>query len=72
MRFAGVPRGARVIVLSADGAEIASVTARDDDGGVRWDFGTLDGGRVHAGVYLYAVVYADGSVSDKRTFIIEP
>jgi hypothetical protein len=48
------------------------VTARDDDGGVRWDFGTLDGGRVHAGVYLYAVVYADGSVSDKRTFIIEP
>ncbi|MFM8177742.1 MAG: hypothetical protein ACKOAG_00990, partial [Candidatus Kapaibacterium sp.] len=72
IRFAGIPRGARVIILSTDGAEVASARERDDDGGVRWDFSTLDGKRIGAGVYLYAVVHEDGSVSDTYTFILEP
>ncbi|MFM8568509.1 MAG: S8 family serine peptidase, partial [Candidatus Kapaibacterium sp.] len=72
IRFAGIPRGARVIILSTDGAEVASARERDDDGGVRWDFSTLDGKRIGAGVSLYAVVHEDGSVSDTFTFILEP
>lgn len=72
LRFAGVPRGARVVVLTAEGEEISSLSARDDDGGVLWNLTSLQGQRVPAGVYVFALVYADGTTSEKQTFIVEP
>ena len=72
IRFAGVPAGARLVVMSVEGSELASVSARDDDGGVRWNMITDQSVRVQPGVYLFAIVYAGGSTSDKHTFIVEP
>lgn len=72
IRFAGVPVGARVVVMSVEGSELASIPSKDDDGGVRWNMITDQAVRVQPGVYLFAIVYAGGSTSDKHSFIVDP
>ena len=72
LRFSGVPRLARVVIMDLDGMELASVTARDDNGGVEWNMMNELGSRINSGVYLFAVVYADGSSSEKHSFVITP
>ncbi len=71
LHFAGVPHGATVAIKTTDGARIATITERLDDGGVVWRPSEDGGSVLSSGVYLFSIVAADGSESDLHRFIFQ-
>ncbi|NBC18816.1 MAG: S8 family serine peptidase [Bacteroidetes bacterium] len=55
LMVAGVPRGATVRILTAQGTFVRALKERDGNGGVPWDLLDQDGRRVPSGVYLVRI-----------------
>ena len=54
-RFANVPEGATITLMTSTGFRVRSLQETDADGGVHWDLRDNTGTQVRSGVYLYKV-----------------
>jgi len=59
-RFAGVPKGATITILTAAGHLVRTLTESNNDGGVAWDLTTYEGKAATPGVYLFRIETLDG------------
>jgi hypothetical protein len=59
--FAGLPRDARVEILTQSGAHVRSLKETEHNGGVPWDGRDDAGAPVATGIYLYRVTVRSGA-----------
>jgi hypothetical protein len=72
LRFSHVPLGARVVITTLGGVEIAHILCTDPAGGVRWIPQLPSGEPLPEGVYLYYVQHSDGSHRTLQKFVVVP
>lgn len=69
-RFAGVPRGAAVAVLTPSGTPVRTLVESEGWGGVAWDLTNTHGQKIRPGTYRFVVTAPDGKVIQRGGFAV--
>ncbi len=69
-RFAGVPRGAAIAVLTAAGAPVRTLVETEGWGGIGWDLTNAQGQKIQPGTYRFIVTAPDGKVIQRGGFAV--
>jgi hypothetical protein len=69
-RFAGMPFGASVAVLTVTGTPVRVLKETEGLGGVAWDLKNARGEKIQPGVYRFVVTAPDGKVLQKGGFCV--
>lgn len=59
LTFANLPKYAEITIWDLNGRKITSLSEKDGDGGLKWNFMDLNGELINSGIYIYRIVMFD-------------